>query len=59
MTQPVIYTGNPASAPQPMFWPELVGVAIDIMILIALASWAFSQAKKAWRGEEVKSPLES
>ena len=55
MTQyPVPY---PASAPQPQFWPELVAVMIDILILISLASWVFSQAKKAWRGEEIEKPL--
>jgi hypothetical protein len=47
----------PASAPQPLFWPEFVAIAIDIMILVAIGSWVFSQAKKAIKGEEVKSPL--
>jgi uncharacterized membrane protein len=42
---------------QPMFWPELVAVMIDIAILIALLSWAFSVAKKAWKGEKVEIPL--
>jgi uncharacterized membrane protein len=42
---------------QPVFWPELVAVMIDIAILIALLSWAFSVAKKAWKGEKVEIPL--
>jgi hypothetical protein len=57
MTQPVPYQQYPAGAPQPLFWPELVAIAIDIMILVAIGSWAFSQAKKAIKGEEVKPPL--
>jgi hypothetical protein len=44
----------PASAPQPQFWPELVAVMIDIAILVVVFSWAFSQAKKAIKGEEVR-----
>jgi len=44
----------PASAPQPQFWPELVVVMIDIAILVVVFSWAFSQAKKAIKGEEVR-----
>jgi len=30
---------------------------IDIAILIALLSWAFSVAKRAWKGEKVEIPL--
>lgn len=42
---------------QPVFWAGLVAVMIDIAILIALFSWAFSIAKKAWKGEEVEMPI--
>ena len=42
---------------QPLFWQELVAVMIDIAILIALLSWAFSVAKRAWKGEKVEIPL--
>lgn len=54
MTQPISYL---SSAPQPLFWPELVAVMVDILILIALGSWVLSQAKKAWRGEEIEKPF--
>jgi uncharacterized membrane protein len=42
---------------QPVFWQSFVVVMIDIAILIALFSWAFSVAKKAWKGEKVELPL--
>ena len=42
---------------EPLFWPALVGFMVDVIILVALASWAFSQARKAIKGEEVKLPL--
>ena len=44
-------------ATQPVFWQGLVAIMIDIAIMIALFSWAFSTAKKAWRGEEVEMPI--
>jgi hypothetical protein len=44
----------PASVPQPQIWPELMALMIDIAILVVVFSWAFSQAKKAIKGEEVK-----
>jgi len=47
----------PVSTSQPLLWQGLIAAAIDIVILIALASWAISQAKKAWRGEEVERPI--
>jgi hypothetical protein len=56
MTQPVPYQQYPTGAPQPLFWPELVGIMIDIAILAVIFSWAFSQVKKVFRGEEVKLP---
>jgi len=57
MTQPIPYPEYPASALQPLFWQGLVDVMVDIVILVALASWALSQAKKAWRGEEIEKPF--
>jgi hypothetical protein len=56
MTQSVPYQQYPSGVPQPQFWPEFVAIAIDIAILVAIFSWAFSQAKKAIKGEEVKLP---
>jgi uncharacterized membrane protein len=56
MTQPVPYQQYPSGAPQPQFWPELVAIMIDIAILAVIFSWAFSQIKKAIKGEEVKLP---
>ena len=47
----------PTGAPQPLFRPELVAVMIDIAVLVAIFSWAFSLAKKAIKGEEVKPEL--
>ena len=44
-------------ASEPLFWQGLVAVMIDIAILIALFSWAFSTARKAWRGEEIEMPV--
>jgi uncharacterized membrane protein len=41
---------------QPVFWQSFVVVMIDIAIMIALFSWAFSVAKKAWKGEKVEIP---
>ena len=42
--------------PVAQFWPELVAIAVDVMILVAIGSWAFSQARKAAKGEEVSLP---
>jgi len=42
---------------QPVFWPQLIAIMVNSMILIALGIWVFSQGKKAWRGEEVSQPL--
>jgi hypothetical protein len=57
MTQPAQYTGYPATASQPLFWTQLMAIAVDVVILIAMFSWVFSVAKKAWRGEEVEKPF--
>ena len=39
---------------QPMFWQGMVAGVIDIVIMVALAAWALSLVKKAFKGEEVK-----
>lgn len=57
MTQPIPYPEYPASAPEPQFWQGLMTMAAGIMMLIALASWAFSMARKALKGEEVERPF--
>lgn len=43
--------------PQPLFWTQMVAITVNIMILIALGLWVFSQGKKAVRGEEVSQPV--
>ncbi|MFW6125481.1 MAG: cytosine permease [Chloroflexota bacterium] len=56
MTLPLTpYTGQEYQV-QPLVWQGLVAVMIDVVMLIALFSWAFSMAKKAWRGEEIETP---
>lgn len=42
---------------QPVFWQGVMVAMVNIMILIALGSWAFSQVKKAVKGEEVARPF--
>ena len=44
----------PAGTYQPQFWQGLVAGVIDIVIMVALAAWALSLVKKAFKGEEVK-----
>lgn len=41
---------------RPLFWQGIIAAMVNIMIVIALASWIFSGAKKALRGEEVDLP---
>jgi len=48
------YYNYPSESYQPQFWAAIVGGVIDIVIMIALAAWAFSLVKKAFRGEEVE-----
>jgi len=50
---------GPVTLDQPtaQFWPELMAIAVDIMILAAIGSWVFSQAKRAFKGEEVEKPF--
>jgi len=50
---PQQYYNYPAEY-QPQFWAAIVGGVIDIVIMIALAAWALSLVKKAFRGEEVE-----
>lgn len=35
----------------------LVEALISFFVLVAIGSWAFSQARAAWKGEEVKKPF--
>ena len=39
---------------QPQLWQVIVGGVIDIVIMVALGSWALSLVKKALKGEEVE-----
>jgi len=41
---------------QPMFWQTALAVMVDLIIIVALAAWAFSLVKKAFKGEEVELP---
>jgi len=42
---------------QAMQWQGILGALTGVVILIALAAWAFSLVRKAFKGEEVKFPL--
>ena len=42
---------------QAMQWQGVMGTLMEVAILIAMAAWAFSLTKKAFKGEEVKFPL--
>jgi len=42
---------------QPLFWKELIAIAVNIMILVAIGSWIFSQIMKVRRGEEIEKPF--
>jgi len=42
---------------QAMQWQGVMGTLMGVVILIAMAAWAFSLVKKAFKGEEVKFPL--
>ena len=42
---------------QVMQWQGVMGTLMGVVMLIALAAWAFSLVKKAFKGEEVKFPL--
>lgn len=45
------------SGPRTILPAGLVDALVSFFVLIAVGSWAFSQAKAAWRGEEVKKPF--
>jgi len=45
---------EPQQQYQPLFWQAVVAVIIDLVILVALGAWAYSVARKALKGEEVK-----
>ena len=47
------HTYSPAEY-QPMFWAALIGGVIDLVMLVALAAWAFSLVKKSVKGEEIE-----
>ena len=38
-------------------WQGIMGTLMGVAMLVAMAAWAFSQVKKAFKGEEVKFPL--
>jgi uncharacterized membrane protein len=42
---------------QAMQWQGIVGTLMGVAMLVAMAAWAFSLVKKAFKGEEVKFPL--
>jgi uncharacterized membrane protein len=42
---------------QAMQWQGVLGTLMGVATLIAMAAWAFSLVKKAFKGEEVKFPL--
>jgi hypothetical protein len=42
---------------QAMQWQGIVGTLMGVAMLVAMAAWAFSLVKKAFKGEEVQFPL--
>lgn len=40
-----------------MQWQGVLGTLMGVAMLVAMAAWAFSLVKKAFKGEEVKFPL--
>jgi hypothetical protein len=42
---------------QVLQWQGVLGTLMGVVILVAMAAWAFSLVKKAIKGEEVKYPL--
>ena len=38
-------------------WQGVLGTLMGVTVLIAMAAWAFSLVRKAFKGEEVKYPL--
>ena len=53
---PQYYPYSPAQY-QALQWEGIMGDLMGVVMLIALAAWAFSLVKKAFKGEEVKFPL--
>ena len=53
---PEEYYYSPAQY-QAMQWQGILGTLMGVAILIALAAWAFSLVRKAFKGEEVEFPL--
>jgi len=50
------YEYSPAQY-QAMQWQGILGTLMGVAMLVAMAAWAFSLVKKAFKGEEVKFPL--
>lgn len=42
---------------QPLFWQGLVAAMVNIMILVAIGTWIFSQVRKTAKGEEIERPF--
>jgi len=42
---------------QVLQWQGVLGTLMGIAVLVAMAAWAFSLVRKAFKGEEVKFPL--
>jgi len=38
-------------------WQGILGTLMGVAVLVAMAAWAFSLVKKAFKGEEVSFPL--
>ena len=51
---PQPYYAYQLSQYQPAFWQALIAGVIDLIIIAAMAAWAFSLVKKSLKGEEVK-----
>jgi hypothetical protein len=52
----VYYVYYPADY-QVQQWQGLIGALMGVAMLVAMGAWAFSVARKALKGEEVKYPL--
>jgi hypothetical protein len=42
---------------QVMQWQGILGALMGVAMLVAVAAWAFSLVRKAFKGEEVSFPL--
>ena len=51
------YNGYISTSYQPQFLQTAISGLIGIAMLIAVGAWAFSVARKAFKGEEVEFPL--